>query len=116
VTVVLGVASLPLYLHAETPLLLGIGALCMGAFGMGVWGMAPAYTTERFPTEVRGVGPGFSYHAAAAIGALMPYVLGELQDRGFVLVNAMSAAMVISGALAVILIWLGPETRGRTFD
>ena len=27
---------------------------------------------------------------AAAIGALMPWVLGELQDRGFTLVNAMS--------------------------
>jgi SHS family lactate transporter-like MFS transporter len=116
ITVVLGIASLPLYLHATDSLALGAGALMMGACGMGVWGMAPAYTTERFPTEVRGVGPGFCYHAAAAIGAAMPYVLGELQDRGFVLVNAMSAAMVISGALAVTLIWLGPETRGRTFD
>jgi SHS family lactate transporter-like MFS transporter len=116
ITVALGIASLPLYLHAENNLLLGLGALMMGAFGMGVWGMAPAYTVERFPTEVRGVGPGFCYHAAAAIGAVMPYVLGELQDRGFVLVNAMSTAMVVSGAIAVTMIWLGPETRGRRFD
>lgn len=116
VTVGLGIASLPLYLHSDTPLLLGLGALMMGAFGMGVWGMAPAYTTERFPTEVRGVGPGFCYHAAAAIGAAMPYLLGLLQDRGFVLVNAMTTAMVISGVVAVTLIWLGPETRGRRFD
>lgn len=116
ITVALGIASLPLYLHAGGGLMLGIGALMMGAFGMGVWGMAPAYTVERFPTEVRGVGPGFCYHAAAAIGAVMPYVLGELQDRGFVLVNAMSAAMVISGVIAVAMIWLGPETRGRQFD
>jgi SHS family lactate transporter-like MFS transporter len=116
VTVGLGIASLPLYLHGDSPLVLGLGALMMGAFGMGVWGMAPAYTTERFPTEVRGVGPGFCYHAAAAIGAMMPYVLGDLQDRGFVLVNAMSTAMVISGVLAVALIWLGPETRGRRFE
>jgi putative MFS transporter len=116
ITVVLGVASLPFYLHAESSIMLGVGALMMGVFGMGVWGMAPAYTVERFPTEVRGVGPGFSYHAAAAIGAVMPVVLGELQDRGFVLVSAMSAAMVMSGAIAVTLIWLGPETRGRSFD
>lgn len=116
ITVVLGIASLPLYLHAESSLVLGLGALMMGAFGMGVWGMAPAYTVERFPTEVRGVGPGFCYHAAAAIGAMMPVVLGELQDRGFVLVNAMSIAMLLSGALAVTMIWLGPETRGRSFD
>jgi SHS family lactate transporter-like MFS transporter len=115
VTVVLGLASLPLYLHATTPVTLFLGALMMGAFGMGIWGMAPAYTNERFPTAVRGVGAGFCYHAAAAIGALMPWVLGELQDRGFTLVNAMSAAMVLS-ALFAMIIWTGPETRGRSFD
>lgn len=112
VSVVLGIASLPLYLHATHPLVLGCGALCMGFFGMGIWGMAPAYTSERFPTAVRGVGPGFCYHAAAALGALMPYLLGSLQDRGFVLVDAMSIAMIVSG-LAAMVIWLGPETRGR---
>jgi MFS family permease len=113
-TVVLGLASLPLYLHATSAPLLGLGALMMGFFGMGIWGMAPAYSNEQFPTEVRGVGPGFCYHAAAAIGATMPFVLGLLQDQGFKLVNAMSTAMVLSG-LAAMVIWLGPETRGRVF-
>jgi len=115
VTMLLGIASLPLYLHATEPLLLGIGALCMGFFGMGIWGMAPAYSNERFPTEVRAVGAGFCYHAAAAVGAMMPFLLGALQDRGFALVNAMSLAMVISG-LAAMVIWLGPETRGRALN
>ncbi|HEY7448777.1 MAG TPA: MFS transporter [Vicinamibacterales bacterium] len=115
ITVVLGIASLPFYLHATGPLGLGVGALMMGVFGMGIWGMAPAYTTERFPTSVRGVGPGFCYHAGAAIGAFMPPVVGALADRGVALVNAMSVCMVISGVLSGILIWLGPETRGRQF-
>ena len=116
ITVFLGMASLPLYLHAQDPVMGALGALMMGAFGMGVWGMAPAYTTERYPTSVRGVGPGFCYHAGAAIGAMMPYVLGTLQDRGFTLVNIMTAAMLVSGLLSVGLIWLGPETRGREFS
>jgi SHS family lactate transporter-like MFS transporter len=115
ITVLTGIASLPLYLHATTTPLLLLGALMMGAFGMGIWGMAPAYTAERFPTAVRGVGPGFSYHAGAAIGAVMPTVLGALQDRGVTLVNACSYAMVVSGMLSAVLIWLGPETRGTEF-
>ncbi|HXH25602.1 MAG TPA: MFS transporter [Vicinamibacterales bacterium] len=115
ITVILGIASLPLYLHAESSLLLWLGALMMGAFGMGIWGMAPAYSNERFPTEARGVGAGFCYHAAAAIGALMPYLLGELQDRGFAIADAMSAAMIVSGLCAMV-IWLGPETRGRNLE
>ena len=49
ITALLGVASIPLYLHATDPSLLGLGALTMGAFGCGIWGMAPAYVTERYP-------------------------------------------------------------------
>ena len=115
ITLVVGLLSLPLYLHATTPLMLGIGAFLMGTFGMGVWGMAPAYTSERYPTAVRGVGPGFCYHAGAAIGATMPWFLGRLQRQGMAGASAMSAAMVISAVLAAVFIWLGPETRGRKF-
>jgi MFS transporter, SHS family, lactate transporter len=116
ITLILGIASLPLYLHAQTSTMLWIGALTMGAFGMGIWGMAPAYTLERFPTSVRGVGPGFCYHAGAALGALMPWALGLLQDRGMTLVNVMSVAMLISATFAFTALWLGPETRGRKFE
>jgi len=115
ITIVVGMASLPLYLHATSSLSLGLGALLMGAFGMGIWGMAPAYTNERFPTAVRGVGPGFCYHAGAAIGAVMPWVLGKMQVLGIKLTTSMTIAMLGSGIVAAILIWVGPETRGRAF-
>ena len=59
------------------------------------------------------MGPGFCYHTGAAIGALMPYVLGMLQDLRVPLATAMSGATLISGLLSASLIWLGPETRGR---
>jgi SHS family lactate transporter-like MFS transporter len=114
-TLILGPASLPFFLYGWNPTTLILGAATMGFFGMGVWGMAPAYTVERFPTEVRGVGPGFCYHAGAAIGAFMPYILGAAQDRGMSAVNGMSAAMITSAVLAGIAVWSGPETRGRDF-
>jgi hypothetical protein len=68
----------------------------MGAFGSGMWGVAPAYVTERFPTATRGVGPGFCYHVAAAAGSIMPILLGSLQDRGVVLTDAMTIAIAIT--------------------
>ena len=114
-TLILGPASLPFFLYGGSTLSLIFGALTMGFFGMGVWGMAPAYTVERFPTEVRGVGPGFCYHAGSAMGAVMPYILGAMQDRGMSAVNGMSVAMVTSAVLAGIAVWSGPETRGRDF-
>ena len=115
-TLILGVASLPFFLYGGSTTALVIGAGTMGFFGMGVWGMAPAYTVERFPTQVRGVGPGFCYHAGAAMGALMPWLLGAMQDRGISAVTGMSATMVASAVLAMIMVWIGPETRGRDFN
>jgi SHS family lactate transporter-like MFS transporter len=115
-TLILGPASLPFFLYGGSTDTLVIGAFTMGFFGMGVWGMAPAYTVERFPTGVRGVGPGFTYHAGAAIGALMPWLLGEMQDRGMSAVNGMSMTMVASAVLAMVMVWMGPETRGRDFN
>ena len=79
---------------------------------MGLWGIAPAYATERFPTSVRSVGTGFAYNTGAAVGALMPLMLGAIQDRGIALVHGMALSMVRSGSVAMLFIWMGPETRG----
>lgn len=112
----IGVAAVPLFLAGQNTGVLWLGALIMGSMGAGIWGMAPAYLTERFPTGVRGVGPGLSYHVGAAVGSLMPLVLGQLQDLGMTLTEAMQLSIVASGLAVALMIWLGPETRGRSFD
>jgi MFS transporter, SHS family, lactate transporter len=116
ITVLAGLASIPLYLHATSPAMLLLGALMMGAFGCGMVGVAPAYVTERFPTAVRGVGPGFCYHAAAAVASVIPVLMGSLQDRGMALTEVMTIAIAITLIPCAGLIWLGPETRGRNFN
>ena len=113
ITALLGVASIPLYLFVMNPMLMGLGAFMMGAFGCGIWGMAPAYVTERFPTEARGVGPGFCYHAAAAIGSVMPILIGSLHDKGMPLATAMSIPIAAALSCSAVFIWFGPETRGK---
>ena len=111
----IGVASVPLFLAGGDSGLLWPGAFLMGAMGAGIWGMAPSYLTERFPTEVRGVGPGLSYHVGAAIGSLTPLVVGQLQDTGMTLTGSMRLCIVASGLVVAGMIWIGPETRGRAF-
>ena len=75
----LGVVGVPLFARATDPTLLWLGTVIVGVGGIGIWGMAPTYLGERFATAVRGVGPGFAYHAGAAIGSLTPTVIGLLQ-------------------------------------
>jgi SHS family lactate transporter-like MFS transporter len=113
--VLIGVLAIPLFVLSHSSSVLSVGAFLTGACGVGVFGVVPSYLTERFPTAVRSVGPGFSYHAGAAIGSVMPLLIGALQDRGVKLPEAMAGCILVSGMLGVTLIWMGPETRGRSF-
>jgi MFS transporter, SHS family, lactate transporter len=109
-----GLGVVPLYLFSTDPNLLLLGALLMGIFGVGMWGVVPTYLSERFPTAVRGVGSGFTYHAGAALGALTPFVVGALQDSGWELPHAMAVCIGSSLALVILMLWSGPETRGSS--
>jgi SHS family lactate transporter-like MFS transporter len=109
-----GLAVVPLFVYGERTSMLLVGAIAMG-FGTANFGMVPAYLNERFPTVARAAGAGFAYHVGAGLAAFMPYLIGALQDRGIALDNAMAACIAASGAVAILLLWLGPETRGRVF-
>jgi hypothetical protein len=69
--------------------------------------------SERFPTAIRAAGAGFAYQAGGGIAAVAPTIIGSLQDRGMTLASAMALAIGVSGVLVLILLALGPETRGR---
>lgn len=108
-----GVASIPLYLFSTSGGWLAAGAFMMGFFGTGNFGVTPTYLSERFPTAVRAAGAGFTYQAGAAIAALAPTLIGVLQDRGMGLAIAMAWCIVGAGVAVLVLLALGPETRGR---
>jgi SHS family lactate transporter-like MFS transporter len=111
----LGVTAVPLFTLSASHAVMWLGAVVMGLCGIGIWGMAPTYLTERFPTIVRGVGPGLAYHTGAAIGSITPTLIGMLQQRGMPLGTAMAAVIAVAGVTVAAVIWLGPETRGRSF-
>ena len=111
----IGIISVPLYLMTNRPPFPLIGAFFMGFGASGMWGVIPGYLTERFPTAARGVGPGFAYHMGAAIGSIAPTLIGALKDRGMMLNHAMALFIGGSNLLVIILMWIGPETKGIQF-
>ena len=111
----LGVAVSPVYLMSADPRALLLGALLVGIGAHGMWGAFPSYITERFPSEVRGAGAGFCYHAGALAGSFTSLAIGRLVDMGWSLAGAMTSSIAASGLAVSLLIWLGPETRGRRF-
>ncbi len=109
----MGIVTIPLFPMTSNPSLVFFGALLMGIGGPGMWGVIPTYLAERYPTSARGVGAGFAYHAGAAIGSATPTLIGALKDRGMALGSVMAVFIGISNFLAMLLIWAGPETRGK---
>ena len=112
----LGVACAPLYVTSADSTLLLVGAVAVGFGAHGMWGAFPSYLTERFPSEVRGAGAGFCYHAGALAGSFTSFAIGHLVDDGWTLSTAMTVSIAVSGLAVSALIWLGPETRGRRFQ
>jgi SHS family lactate transporter-like MFS transporter len=112
--IILGMAAAPVYLLSSTTTGLLIGAWLIGFLASGAWGIVPGYLSERFPTEVRGVGTGFSYHVGVGIGAFAPALIGALSDGGTDLRTAMLYCILAGGAGIVTFLWLGPETKGRS--
>lgn len=112
----LGVVVSPFYLMSADTRVMLIGALLVGFGAHGMWGAFPSYITERFPSEVRGAGAGFCYHAGALVGSFTSYGIGHLVDTGWTLPAAMTVSIAMSGLAVSSIIWLGPETRGRRFQ
>ena len=111
-----GVLAAPMYLWSPDPDLLLLGALLIGLGCSGAWGIVPGYLSERFPTDARAVGTGFAYHVGAGLGSFTPFLIGALQDRGMALPAAMLACIASAGALVLLMLWIGPETRGRSLE
>ena len=109
----LGVLVSPLYLLSGDTRVLLVGAVLVGFGAHGMWGAFPSYITERFPSEVRGAGAGFCYHAGALVGSFTALAIGHLVDGGWTLASAMTLSIAISGVAVSSIIWLGPETLGR---
>ena len=115
IATIVGILTIPVFVLTTNTALLLPGALAMGFFGAGNFGVVPGYLTERFPTIVRAAGAGFAYHVGAGAASFAPTVIGMLQDRGVALPTAMAACIGGSGAILIGLLWLGPETRGTLF-
>jgi len=111
-----GILVVPVYLFTTSaPMMLG-GAFLMGMFGCGNFGVIPTYLNERFPTAVRGAGAGFAYHVGAFLASFISFFIGHLRDGGMPLNHAMAWCIVVSGVVALAMVRIGPETRGRVFE
>jgi MFS family permease len=73
-----------------------------GFFGNGTFGCYTRYTTESYPTELRGTGTSFSLGCSFLTLSFMPIIGGALIDtRAPTAIPVISAALVLLGAVVM---------------
>jgi MFS family permease len=102
-------------LYTQLPLtnqILWLLGFPLGFFASGYFSGVGAFLTELYPTRLRGSGQGFCYNFGRGIGALFPYLVGELAQS-----TTLGSAIAIFAVAAYGVFFLAafalPETRGR---
>lgn len=100
---VLGAAALALLALPNVSYTIAMASLvAFGFFGNGTFGCYTRYTTESYPTELRGTGTSFSLGCSFLTLSFMPIIGGALIGSGAPEVIPMiSAALVLLGAVTI---------------
>ncbi|RST76478.1 MFS transporter [Siminovitchia acidinfaciens] len=87
-------------------------ALLLGVFAAGQSAGIGAYSAELFPTRMRATGQGFVYNVGRGFAAFGPAFIGVFTAM-IGMGNAIMTVGIISCTLAIITVWLLPETKGK---
>jgi MFS transporter, SHS family, sialic acid transporter len=100
-----------------------LSAFAVGAITAAFYGWFPLYLPELFPTSIRATSQGFAFNfgrVVSAVGSLQTAALAAYFARGLapdrVDIDAFSKAGASLAAIyliGVLIIWLGPETKGK---
>jgi SHS family lactate transporter-like MFS transporter len=106
--------SIPAWAFGTSLGVLVVGSYLMQTGVMGAFGVIPAHLAELSPDEVRSLFPGFVYQLGVLLASPATAVEFLLRDHfGYPRALAMFEASSI--ALMIVVFWLGPEARDRSF-
>ena len=85
----------------------------VGAATASFYGWFPLYFPELFPTRVRATGQGLCYNSGRIIAAVGALTQGQLVGYFGGSYAHAGAIITLIYLVGVLLIWFGPETKGR---
>ena len=86
----------------------------MSFFNLGAWGIVYTYTPEQYPSTMRAFGSGWASAIGRVGGIVAPIAVTQLMTipNAFFWVFALFTAVMV--AIALVVLVLGEETKGRT--
>jgi len=108
----LSLPMIPLWLYAQTAVLLAFGGFLMQFMVQGAWGIVPAHLNELSPPSVRAILPGFAYQLGnLALARLGPFQAGIAQARGGDYAYIMAWTIAVVAIVLIVVTSLGREAR-----
>ncbi len=101
---------------ATAPGMIVLFGCLLGFFNLGAWGVTYAYTTEQYPTLLRGAGSGWAMGVGRVGGIVAPFLVGSLlaTHTSIVTIFVMFAIAMLVALVAGLLV--GRETMGRSLE
>ena len=108
----LSLPMIPLWLYAQTAVLLAVGGFLMQFMVQGAWGIVPAHLNELSPPSVRAILPGFAYQLGnLALARLGPFQAGAAKAHGGDYAYIMAWTIAVVAIVLIVVTALGREAR-----
>ena len=111
-----GITGIAMAVTTGDVLLFTLATLAVSFFNLGAWGSVYPFTSELFPTKLRGKAFGLAEGLGKVVAALAPIIFGALFHATGGVVIPLIATMVIAIIGSVIIYALAPETKRLVFD
>ena len=85
----------------------------VGGLSAGFYGWLPLYLPELFPTRLRATGSGFTFNIGRLLAAGGTLGAGALLNAFNEDYARMCAVISMVYVVGMVIIWFGPETKGK---
>jgi putative MFS transporter len=111
-----GITGISMGIFYKDPLLFSLSLLAVSFFNLGAWGSVYPYTSELFPTKLRGKAFGLAEGIGKIIATIAPIIFGALIGITKEVTIPLIVITGISAIAAIAIFILGPETKNLIFD
>jgi putative MFS transporter len=111
-----GITGITMGLFTNDVLLFTLSMLLVSFFNLGAWGSVYPFTSELYPTKLRGKSFGLAEGIGKVIAVIAPLIFGALYQITGTVNVPLIVTMTVAIIGAIIVLIFAPETKKLIFD
>jgi putative MFS transporter len=111
-----GITGITMGLFTNDVMLFTLSMLLVSFFNLGAWGSVYPFTSELYPTKLRGKSFGLAEGIGKVIAVIAPLIFGALYQITGTVNVPLIVTMTVAIIGAIIVLIFAPETKKLIFD